>query len=559
MQQYPDLELARRARPRPIADIAEEIGLRPEDLDLYGKHKAKVSLELLDRLKDRGDGKLILVTAINPTPAGEGKTTTTVGLGQAFGLLKKRAIVAIRQPSLGPLLGVKGGATGGGCSQVIPVEDINVHFTGDIHAVGAANNLLAAAIDNHIHHGNQLSIHPERITWRRVVDTNDRALRRLLVSPSGKLKGANSYETGFEITAASEVMAILCLSLGYDELRERLGSIVIGYDSGMRPVLARDLKVSAAMAALLKNALKPNLVQTYENTPAFVHGGPFANIAHGCSSLVATKMGLKLADWVITEAGFGADLGGEKFFDIKCRLGNLNPNAVVIVATVRALKLHGGASMKELRRKNLPAVEKGLKNLEKHVQNLKSFGLPILVVINRFEEDTEEEIETIKELCRCEGAPITVSDAWAICGEGGLQAAKQLIELTEGSSSELKFLYDLGLTIREKMEKIATNIYGADGLDCSDEAEQDLARIEENGFGDLPLCMAKTPFSLSDDPKLLGRPEGFRVRVRGLKVSAGAGFIVAYLGNVLTMPGLPARPAAENVDIDERGTIHGLF
>lgn len=554
-----DSELARRAKLRPIVEIAEGIGLRPNDLDFYGRYEAKVSLELLDKFRDREDGKLILVTAINPTPAGEGKTTTTVGLGQAFGLLKKRAIVAIRQPSLGPLLGMKGGATGGGCSQVIPMDDINLHFTGDIHAVGAAHNLLAAMVDNHIHQGNRLGIDPKSITWPRVVDMNDRALRRILLNPSGKLNGVNDYETAFEITASSEVMAILCLSLGYGELRQRLGNILIGYDMKLKPILARDLNASGAMAALLKDALKPNLVQTYENTPAFVHGGPFANIAHGCSSLIATKLALKLADWVVTEAGFGADLGGEKFLNIKCRLGNLQPAAAVIVATVRALKLHGRASVKELKRENIPAVEAGLKNLEKHVQNLKIFGVHVLVVINRFDEDTEEEIEAIRDLCKCEGVPIVVSQVWNMCGAGGVEAAEQLLELAGRGDDGFEFLYELKLGVKEKITKIATAIYGADGVDFADEAETDLASINHNGFDGLPVCMAKTPLSLSDDPKLIGRPEGFRVKVRRLKVNAGAGFVVAYLGNVLTMPGLPVAPAAEEIDIDQHGAVQGLF
>ncbi len=559
MRACTDVERARKAKLRPIVEIAEPIGLRADHLDLYGRYKAKVPVRLLEDLQDREDGKLILVTAINPTPAGEGKTTTTVGLGQAFGLLEKRAIVAIREPSLGPLFGMKGGATGGGCSQVIPIEDINLHFTGDIHAVGMANNLLAAATDNHIYQGNRLGIDTNTIAWKRVVDMNDRALRRIVLNPSGVLNKTDDYGTGFDITAASEVMAILCLSIGYRELKERLERIVVAYDVDGRPVTASDLKVSGAMAALLKDALNPNLVQTYENTPAFVHGGPFANIAHGCSSLIATKLALKLADWVITEAGFGADLGAEKFFHIKCRSGNLNPVAVVIVATVRALKLHGGVSLKELKRKNTRAVEAGLKNLEKHLQNLKGFGLPTLVVINRFDEDTEEEIDAIKDMCECEDVRIVVSHVWDMCGAGGVQAAQQLIELAEGRDGKLRFLYGLSLGLREKIETIATQIYGADGVDLTEEAETDLRKMNRSGFDGLPVCMAKTPLSLSDDPTLIGRPEGFRVKVRRLRVSAGAGFVVAYLGNVFTMPGLPVSPAAEEIDIDERGTIQGLF
>jgi formate--tetrahydrofolate ligase len=559
MKNHTDIEFARKAKLIPIMEIAKRIGLKEDDLEFYGKYKAKVSVKLLDKLNNNEDGKLILVTAINPTPAGEGKTTTTVGLGQAFGVLKKQCIITLREPSLGPLFGIKGGATGGGCAQVVPMEDINLHFTGDIHAVGAANNLLAAAIDNHIHQGNELDIDSKTITWKRVVDMNDRALRRIIVNSTGKLDGTHDYETGFEITAASEVMAILCLSTSYRELKEKLGNIVVAYDDKENPITAKDLKVSGAMAAILKDALNPNLVQTYGNTPAFVHGGPFANIAHGCSSSIATKLALKLADYVITEAGFGADLGGEKFFDIKCRIGDLKPDAVVIVATVRALKMHGGVSLKDLEQKNIKAVEIGLRNLEKHVQNLKKFNLPILVVINQFSEDTEEEIDIIETMCRCENVPILVSRVWDMCGAGGIEAAEKLIELIEDKTSNLRFLYESELSIREKIKKIAIEIYGADGVDFTEEAEMDIARISKNGFDNLPVCIAKTPLSLSDNPKLLGRPDGFKVNVRGLKVNAGAGFVVAYMGNIMTMPGLPERPAAEEIDIDEHGTIHGLF
>jgi len=554
-----DIEFARRAKLIPIAEIAKKIGLNEEYLELYGKYKAKISAKLLYKLSDKKDGKLILVTAVNPTPAGEGKTTTTVGLGQAFGALKKQCIITLREPSLGPLFGIKGGATGGGCSQVIPMEDINLHFTGDIHAVSAADNLLAAVIDNHIHQGNELDVDPKTITWKRVVDMNDRALRRIVVNSTGKLDGTHDYETGFEITAASEVMVVLCLSTNYEELKEKLGNIVVAYDNKENPITAKDLKVSGAMAAILKDALSPNLVQTYENTPAFVHGGPFANIAHGCSSLIATKLALRLADYVITEAGFGADLGGEKFFDIKCRIGNLNPDATAIVATVRALKMHGGVSIKELQQKNTKAVEIGLRNLEKHVQNLKKFNLPVLVVINKFNEDTEEEIDMIRTMCKCEGVPIVFSRVWDMCGAGGVETAEKLIELIEDKTSDFRFLYESDLSIKEKIEKTAMEIYGADGVDFEDETVEDLARISKNGFDNLPVCIAKTPLSLSDNPKLLGRPQGFRVGVRKLKVNAGAGFVVAYMGNVMTMPGLPKRPAAEEIDIDEHGTIHGLF
>ncbi len=560
MKEYSEAEAAFRAVPKPIYDIASGLGIERDDLEMYGAYTAKVSLNVLEKLRDEPDGKLILVTAINPTPAGEGKTTTTVGLGQAFGLLGKRSIIALREPSLGPLFGVKGGATGGGCAQAVPIENINLHFTGDIHAVTSANNLLSAAIDNHIFHGNTLDIDTESITWKRVMDMNDRALRRIIIHPAGKPRSRGAYMSGFEITAASEVMAVLCLSINYDELKRKLGNIIFGFDRRGEPVRADKLNVQGAMTALLKNALKPNLVQTYEHTPALFHGGPFANIAHGCNSLIATKCALKLADYVITEAGFGADLGGEKFLNIKCRMGNLKPDAAVIVATARALKMHGGVPLKRLDVQDKEAMKRGLGNLEKHVRNMKKFNLPVVVVINRFEGDTDEEIEMIRELCDCECVPITVSDVWKMCGAGGTEAAEQIIKVTKDAASErFKFLYDSDQGIREKITAVATEIYGADGVDFTDSAEVQLQQINEYGMAGWPVCMAKTPLSLSDDPKLIGRPTGFRIKVRGLKAAAGAGFVVAYLGNVMTMPGLPKIPVAEGMDVDEKGRITGMF
>jgi formate--tetrahydrofolate ligase len=558
MKKFDEFELACSANCSPVRDIARKLELAEADLEYYGRYKAKVSARLLERLQDRDNGKLILVTAVNPTPAGEGKTTTTVGLGQAFSLLRKRCIVAIREPSLGPLFGVKGGATGGGCSQVLPIEDINLHFTGDIHAVGAANNLLAAAIDNHIFQGNDLRIQPETVIWKRVVDMNDRALRRIEISPSGKLKDG-TYRTGFEITAASEVMAILCLAIDYEDLRKKLSRIVIGFDTDDNPVTAAQLKVNGAMAALLREAFNPNLVQTYENTPAFVHGGPFANIAHGCSSLIATKLALKLSPYVITEAGFGADLGAEKFFDITCPAGNLNPDAVVLVATVRALKMHGGISIAALEKEDVAAVERGLENLEAHVRNLKKYRLPVLVVINHFIGDSGKEIDAIRMRCRCEDVPITVSGVRDMCGAGGVEAARAIIEVMDDINPRFTPLYPAEMTVKEKIEKIATEIYGADGVDFTENAQMDLLRITHHNFDALPVCIAKTPLSLSDNPRLQGRPKGFRVTVRGLRVSAGAGFVVAYMGNVMTMPGLPKEPAAGDIDIDSEGAIIGLL
>jgi len=553
-----DIEIAQSTVMRPIEEIAGKIGIQKKDFELYGNYKAKINYNMLEELKDRKDGKLILVTAINPTPAGEGKTTTTVGLGDAFGKIGKNAIITLREPSLGPVFGVKGGAAGGGYAQVVPMEDINLHFTGDIHAIGAANNLLAAMIDNHIYQGNQLGIDPRRITWKRCIDINDRQLRFIVNGLNGKANGF-PREDGFDITVASEVMAILCLSKDLNHLKEKLGKIVVGYTYDDKPVTAAQLKAEGVMAALLKDALKPNLVQTLEHTPAFIHGGPFANIAHGCNSIMATKMALKLASYVVTEAGFGADLGAEKFIDIKCRIAGLKPSAVVIVATVRALKHHGSAAKAGLDEENLEALQKGLPNLLKHIENITTkFGLPAVVAINRFLADTERELTFIEQKCKEYGANVALSEVWAKGGEGGVELAREVVRLTK-EESKFRFAYDEEMPIKEKIEAIVSRIYGGEGVNFAPAASKEMDKLEALGFGKLPVCIAKTQYSLTDDPKKLGRPEGFRVAVRNIKVSAGAGFIVALTGEIMTMPGLPKVPAAENIDVDSAGRITGLF
>jgi len=554
-----DIEIAQSVELKPIQEIAAKLGIKEDYLELYGKYKAKVNYNILDELKDKEDGKLILVTAITPTPAGEGKTTTSVGLGDALNRIGKKVVIALREPSLGPVFGVKGGAAGGGYAQVVPMEDINLHFTGDIHAIGAANNLLAAMIDNHIYQGNELNIDPRKITWKRCVDMNDRQLRFIVSGLNGRTNGV-PREDGFDITVASEVMAILCLSKDIDDLKEKLRNIVVGYTWDDKPVTAGQLKAEGAMASLLKDALKPNLVQTLEHTPAFVHGGPFANIAHGCNSIMATRLALKLADYVVTEAGFGADLGAEKFFDIKCRKGGLRPSAVVIVATVRALKHHGGASKEELSTENLEALEKGIPNLLKHIENVtQKFGLPAVVAINRFPTDTEAELKLIEQKCKEYGTNVALSEVWAKGGEGGVELAKEVVRLIEEGQNNFRFIYSDDAPIKEKIETIVREIYGGDGVEFAPTALKEIARLEKYGFGNLPVCMAKTQYSLSDDPKKLGWPKGFKVSVRNVKVSAGAGFVVVLTGEIMTMPGLPKVPAAEKIDVDSTGKISGLF
>lgn len=554
-----DIEIAQSTEMKPIEDIAGKIGIGREDLEFYGNYKAKVDYNILAKLKDRKEGKLVLVTAITPTPAGEGKTTTTVGLGDALNRLGKRVMIALREPSLGPVFGVKGGAAGGGYAQVVPMEDINLHFTGDIHAIGAANNLLAAMLDNHIYQGNALGIDTRKITWKRCMDMNDRQLRFIVDGLNGRTNGV-PREDGFDITVASEVMAILCLSNDLEHLKEKLKNIVVGYTRDDKPVTAGDLKAEGAMAALLKDALKPNLVQTLEHTPAFVHGGPFANIAHGCNSIMATKIALKLSDYVITEAGFGADLGAEKFLDIKCRIGGLKPSAVVIVATVRALKHHGGVPKGELSCENLEALEKGIPNLLKHIENITvKFGLPAVVAINRFPTDTEAELKLVEDKCKELGANVALSEVWAKGGEGGLELAREVARLVDEGRACLKYIYDINVGIREKVEAIVREVYGGDGVDFTPPAIKEISRLEALGFGNMPVCMAKTQYSLSDDQNKLGRPEKFKVTVRNVKVSAGAGFVVALTGEIMTMPGLPKAPAAEKIDVDPTGKISGLF
>ena len=553
-----DIEIAQEAKPLDIREVAKKVGLSEDDIELYGKYKAKVDYNLLK--KDTGKkAKLILATAINPTPAGEGKTTTTIGVADAFSRLGKNALVALREPSLGPVFGIKGGAAGGGYAQVVPMEDINLHFTGDFHAIGAANNLLAAMLDNHIHQGNALNIDTRSITWRRCVDMNDRQLRNVVDGLGRRVDGV-TREDGFDITVASEVMAAFCLANDIADLKERLGDIIVAYNYDGEPVTARELKANGAMAALLKDALKPNLVQTLEGTPAFVHGGPFANIAHGCNSVIATKMAMHFSDYVLTEAGFGADLGAEKFIDIKCRMADLKPDAVIIVATIRALKYNGGVAKDQLNEENLEALEKGLPNLLKHVENItKVFGLPAVVAINRFPMDTEAELKLVEDKCKELGVNVALSEVWAKGGEGGIEVAKEVLRLIDEEENNFQFCYEEDLSIKEKINAIATKIYGADGVDFTKEAEKEIAKFERLGFNKLPICMAKTQYSLTDDQTKLGRPEGFRITVRDLTVSAGAGFIVALTGAIMKMPGLPKSPAAERIDVDENGVILGLF
>lgn len=552
-----DIEIAQVTRLEHIAKIAEKLGIREEELEYYGKYKAKVSQEVWERVKDKEDGKLILTTAITPTPAGEGKTTTTIGLGQALQKMGKKAAIAIREPSLGPVFGVKGGAAGGGYSQVLPMEDINLHFTGDIHAVTSAHNLLAAMADNHLHHSNPLGLDPRQIAIRRAMDMNERALRSIVIGLGGKPNGV-PRESGFDISVASEVMAILCLSSDLKELKGRLSKIIVGYTYDGKPVTAGDLKAQGAMTALLKDAIKPNLVQTVEGLPAFVHGGPFANIAHGCNSVVATKLGLKLADYFVTEAGFGAELGAEKFMDIKCRLAGLRPDAVVIVATIRALKMHGGVPKSALASENLKALESGFANLKKHVENVRTFGVPAVVALNRFPTDTESELKLVRDMCGSLGVPMALSEVWAKGGNGGIELANEVLEAAEKPSS-FKFLYEPHESPKDKIEKIAKTLYGAGEVRYTPEAEADLKRVHELGYDDLLVCMAKTQSSLSDDPALFGYPEGFTMTVREVRISAGAGFIVPITGKIMTMPGLPKVPAAEGVDVDDLGRITGLF
>lgn len=553
-----DIEIAQKANMLKITDVAAKLGISEDDVELYGRYKAKLSMDLIRRVQDKPSGKLILVTAITPTPAGEGKSTTTVGLAQALNKLGKKVIVTLREPSLGPCMGMKGGAAGGGYSQVVPMEDINLHFTGDFHAITSAHMLLAAMLDNHIQQGNALNIDPRRICWKRVVDMNDRELRNIVVGLGGKAHGV-PREDGFDITVASEVMAILCLANDLHDLKERLSKIIVAYDYSGKPVTAGQIKAHGAMAALLKDAIKPNMVQTLEHVPAIIHGGPFANIAHGCNSVMATKTGMKLADYTITEAGFGADLGAEKFFDIKCRYAGLKPDAAVIVATVRALKMHGGVAKNDLKTPNVEAVKKGLVNLEKHIENVKKFGVPVVVAINIFAQDTEEELEAVREHCAKHGVNVALSDVFARGGEGGIDLAKEVITLAESNTADFHPLYDLDMTLKAKIETIAKEIYGADGVTYSKDANKALKEFEELGFGNLPVCMAKTQYSFSDDASLVGRPSGFKINIASCRLSAGAGFIVVLSGNILTMPGLPRIPAAENIDVSDDGVISGLF
>lgn len=554
-----DIQIAQEATMLPIKDVAASIGIKEDDLELYGKYKAKISDELINRTKKNPDGKLILVTAINPTPAGEGKTTTSVGLGEAFGRLGKKALIALREPSLGPCFGIKGGAAGGGYAQVVPMEDLNLHFTGDFHAITSANNLLAALLDNHIQQGNELGIDPRQIVWKRCMDMNDRVLRNIVVGLGSKMDGM-VREDHFVITVASEIMAILCLADDMADLKKRLGRIIVAYTFDGKPVTADDLQATGSMAALLKDALKPNLIQTLEHTPAIVHGGPFANIAHGCNSVRATKTALKLADYVITEAGFGADLGAEKFFDIKCRMAGLKPDAVVLVATIRALKYNGGVPKDELSSENLDALKAGIVNLEKHIENLHKFGVPVVVTLNSFVTDTKAETDFVEQFCKERGCEFALSEVWEKGGEGGIDLANKVLETIEHKESNFKVLYDDSLSLKEKIETVAKEIYGADGVTYDSKAKKELDHITQMGFGNLPVCMAKTQYSLSDDASKLGRPEGFTINIREVYVDAGAGFVVALTGKVLTMPGLPKVPAAEGIDYDEENEkITGLF
>lgn len=553
-----DIQIAQEATMLPIKDVAATIGIEEDDLELYGKYKAKISDELINRTKKNPDGKLILVTAINPTPAGEGKTTTSVGLGEAFGRLGKKALIALREPSLGPCFGIKGGAAGGGYAQVVPMEDLNLHFTGDFHAITSANNLLAALLDNHIQQGNELGIDPRQIVWKRCMDMNDRVLRNIVVGLGSKMDGM-VREDHFVITVASEIMAILCLADDMADLKKRLGRIIVAYTFDGKPVTADDLQATGSMAALLKDALKPNLIQTLEHTPAIVHGGPFANIAHGCNSVRATKTALKLADYVITEAGFGADLGAEKFFDIKCRMAGLKPDAVVLVATIRALKYNGGVPKDELSSENLDALKAGIVNLEKHIENLHKFGVPVVVTLNSFVTDTKAETDFVEQFCKERGCEFALSEVWEKGGEGGIDLANKVLETIEHKESNFKVLYDDSLSLKEKIETVAKEIYGADGVTYSPAAERELKRITDLGMGDFPVCMAKTQYSLSDDAKKLGRPSGFKINVREVYASAGAGFVVAVNGSIMTMPGLSKKPAAYGIDVDDNGVITGLF
>lgn len=553
-----DIQIAQEATMLPIKDVAASIGIEEDDLELYGKYKAKISDELINRTKKNPDGKLILVTAINPTPAGEGKTTTSVGLGEAFGRLGKKALIALREPSLGPCFGIKGGAAGGGYAQVVPMEDLNLHFTGDFHAITSANNLLAALLDNHIQQGNELGIDPRQIVWKRCMDMNDRVLRNIVVGLGSKMDGM-VREDHFVITVASEIMAILCLADDMADLKKRLGRIIVAYTFDGKPVTADDLQATGPMAALLKDALKPNLIQTLERTPAIVHGGPFANIAHGCNSVRATKTALKLADYVITEAGFGADLGAEKFFDIKCRMAGLKPDAVVLVATIRALKYNGGVPKDELSSENLDALKAGIVNLEKHIENLHKFGVPVVVTLNSFVTDTKAETDFVEQFCKERGCEFALSEVWEKGGEGGIDLANKVLETIEHKESNFKVLYDDSLSLKEKIETVAKEIYGADGVTYSPAAERELKRITDLGMGDFPVCMAKTQYSLSDDAKKLGRPSGFKINVREVYASAGAGFVVAVNGSIMTMPGLSKKPAAYGIDVDDNGVITGLF
>ena len=553
-----DIEIAQSAKMEPIINIAKKIGLGEDDIELYGKYKCKISLDAIKKLENNKDGKLVLVTAINPTPAGEGKSTVTVGLGQALNKIGKNTVIALREPSLGPVFGIKGGAAGGGYAQVVPMEDINLHFTGDMHAITSANNLLCAAIDNHIHQGNLLRIDSRRIVFKRVMDMNDRALRNIVVGMGGKINGF-LREDGFMITVASEIMAILCMASDLEDLKERMGNILIAYNLDGEPVYAKELEVQGAMALLMKDAIKPNLVQTLENTPAIIHGGPFANIAHGCNSIIATKTALKMSDITITEAGFGADLGAEKFLDIKCRYGNLNPDCVVLVATIRALKHHGGVKKDELNISNVDALNKGMKNLEKQIENIKAYGVPVVVAINKFITDSDEEVKAIEDFCKNVGVEVSLTEVWEKGGEGGIDLANKVIKTMESEPSNFKMIYDSEESIKDKILKIVQIIYGGKVVNYTPQALKQIAEIEKFNLDKLPICMAKTQYSLSDNPSLLGRPENFDITVKEVRVSNGAGFIVVLTGDVMTMPGLPKVPAANRMDIKDNGEIVGLF
>ncbi|MDM0618420.1 formate--tetrahydrofolate ligase [Clostridium perfringens] len=553
-----DIEIAQSAKMEPIINIAKKIGLGEDDIELYGKYKCKISLDAIKKLENNKDGKLVLVTAINPTPAGEGKSTVTVGLGQALNKIGKNTVISLREPSLGPVFGIKGGAAGGGYAQVVPMEDINLHFTGDMHAITSANNLLCAAIDNHIHQGNLLRIDSRRIVFKRVMDMNDRALRNIVVGMGGKINGF-LREDGFMITVASEIMAILCMASDLEDLKERMGNILIAYNLDGEPVYAKELEVQGAMALLMKDAIKPNLVQTLENTPAIIHGGPFANIAHGCNSIIATKTALKMSDITITEAGFGADLGAEKFLDIKCRYGNLNPDCVVLVATIRALKHHGGVKKDELNISNVDALNKGMKNLEKQIENIKAYGVPVVVAINKFITDSDEEVKAIEDFCKNVGVEVSLTEVWEKGGEGGIDLANKVIKTMETEPSNFKMIYDSEESIKDKILKIVQTIYGGKGVNYTPQALKQIAEIEKFNLDKLPICMAKTQYSLSDNPSLLGRPENFDITVKEVRVSNGAGFIVVLTGDVMTMPGLPKVPAANRMDIKDNGEIVGLF